>query len=71
VDWLVVVCEVKKQCNNATHGVIEELEQWFPLQEIMNVTCIIYPQSWLQLKVEHIFFTLLNTMKVPQGEHYF
>jgi hypothetical protein len=65
VDWLVVVWEVKEQCNNVTHGVIEEMEQWFPLQEILNVMCIIYHQSWLQLKVEHIFFTLLNIMKVP------
>ncbi len=67
----MVVCEVKKQCNNVIHGVIKELEQWFPLQEIMNVMCIIYPQSWFQLKVEHIFFTLLNIMKVPHGEHSF
>jgi CO dehydrogenase/acetyl-CoA synthase beta subunit len=37
----------------------------------MNAMCIIYPQSWLQLKVEHIFFTLLNIMKVPKREHSF
>ncbi len=47
VDWLVVVEEVKKQCNSIAQGLIKELDQRFPSQEIMNVTCIIYPQLWL------------------------
>jgi hypothetical protein len=50
MDWLVVVYEVKKQCNNVILGVIEELEQWFPLQEIMNVMCIIYPPILVSIK---------------------
>lgn len=63
VDWLVVVEVVKKQCSSATQRLIEELDQRFPSQEIMNAIDIIYPQFWLQLEVKHDFLVQLNILK--------
>ncbi len=71
VDWLVVVEEVKKQCSSATQRLIEELDQRFPSQEIMNATDIIYPQFWLQPKAKHDFLAQVNILKSHycRGKH--
>ncbi len=43
VDWLmVIVQDIKKQCNNVIHGLFEKLEKRFPSQKIINATNIIY-----------------------------
>jgi hypothetical protein len=65
VDWLVVVEVVKKQCSSATQRLIEELDQRFPSQEIMNAIDIIYPQFWLQLEVKHDFLVQLCFQSSP------
>jgi hypothetical protein len=67
MEWLVVMQDVQKQCNNVVHGLIQKLKKRFLLHEIMIATNIIYPKFWLQLEAKHIFFMHLGILKV----HYF
>jgi hypothetical protein len=55
--------DVKKQCSNATFGLIEELELRFPTQSIMNAMGIIYSQLWVQPQAKHTFLAQLNILK--------
>ncbi len=43
LDWLNAVQALKQECNVATTSLIQELEQHFPTQDIMNATRVIYP----------------------------
>jgi hypothetical protein len=46
---------VKKQCTKVVAGLIFEFKKWFPVQELLNATGIIYPQYWLGLEAETTF----------------
>jgi len=50
LDWLIAI-EVMKQHNVAIVNFIQELEWWFVVQDIINANSVIYPQFWVQLKL--------------------
>jgi hypothetical protein len=44
LDWLNAIEVVKHQCSVIVIGFIQELEQCFQTQDIMNAIKVIYPQ---------------------------
>jgi len=58
------VNSVKQQCALAIVNFITELEKCFPMQELLNVTKVIYSQYWLIPKAE---ITFLGHMAIMQA----
>jgi len=56
LDWLNVIEAVKQQCSAIATGFIQEHEQCFPTQDIMNATKVIYLQFWVNLKLSTRFW---------------
>jgi len=50
--WAKVVNSMKQQCALAATSFIIKLEKCFPMQELLNVTRVIYSQYWFIPKVE-------------------
>ncbi len=66
-DWVHVCQNVKYQCTSVTKGLIAKLDKWFPAQDLMNATSIIYLQYWLQPEVISMFLGHLQILKA----HYY
>ncbi len=43
-DWVQAIDFVKKQCTEVVVDLISKFKRWFPTQELLNATRIIYPQ---------------------------
>ncbi len=54
---------MKEQCLVAAASLIEELARRFPNHEFMNAIGIVYPQYWLNFKLENMFPTHLALLK--------
>jgi hypothetical protein len=53
--WVEIFTFVKKQCSFIAIGLIVELENQFPAQQLLNVIGVIYLQYWLVLEVDTTF----------------
>jgi hypothetical protein len=62
-DCVCFYQNVKDQCIFVAKGFITKLDKWFSAQNLMNPTCIIYPQYWLQPKVISMFPSHLKILK--------
>jgi len=62
-DWVHVCQNVKDQCTSITKGLVAKLDKWFSVQDLMNATCIIYPQYYLQLEAASMFLGHLQILK--------
>jgi len=58
-----VVALMKQQCQEATTQLITKLQGKFPAQDLMDALGVVYPQYWLQLKLEKRFNVHLATIK--------
>jgi hypothetical protein len=54
---------VKEQCSGIAKGLIDQLDRRYPTHEVMNATCIIYLQYWLQLNVATTFLGHLTILR--------
>jgi hypothetical protein len=61
---LTSTCQnVKEQCSGIAKGLIDQLDRRYPTHEVMNATCIIYLQYWLQLNVATTFLGHLTILR--------
>jgi hypothetical protein len=65
--WAKVVDSMKQQCVLVVANFITELEKCFPMQELLNVTRVVYSQYWLILKVEITFPRHMAIMQAHFG----
>lgn len=63
-DWTTTFEDIKVQCSHVVKCLISKFEHWFPSQELMNVTSIIYPQYWLNPLTKKTFHGHLKLLKV-------
>jgi hypothetical protein len=61
--WVVATKKVKEQCLVAIANFIKKLAWRFPNREFMNAIGIVYPQYWLNSKVENTFLAHLALLK--------
>ncbi len=55
---------MKRQCQKTTTQLITKLQGRFPTQDLMDALGVVYPQYWLQLKLERRFNVHLAIIKV-------
>ncbi len=62
-NWASTCQSVKEQWNGIAKGLIDHLHRRYPTHEVMNATCIIYLQYWLQLNVATTFLGHLTNLR--------
>ncbi len=48
---------MKRLCSKTTTKVNDELEKWFPTQDVMDVLGLVHPQYWLKCSSERPFYS--------------